>query len=82
MARDTWLYELKESRKTVYIGISNDPDRRLAEHERSGKKFTHMNITSVALTRESAEQREAEKIQKYQRQHGGAPPKHNHKKTY
>ena len=80
--RDTWLYELKNGPKIVYYGLSSDPDRREIEHDNSGKKFTHMNIKSVALTRESAERREREEIQRYQRQHGGKPPKYNINKTY
>jgi hypothetical protein len=53
--RDTWLYELRHNREIVYFGISNNPDRRLMEQTVSEKRFTHMNIRSVALTRQSAE---------------------------
>lgn len=80
--RDTWLYELKDSNEIVYYGITNNPDRRTIEQANSGKKFTHLNIISVALARESAEKRETEEIQRYQRQHGGRPPKYNIAKTY
>lgn len=80
--RNTWLYELKDGKKIVYFGISNDPDRREIQQANSGKRFTHMNIRSVALTRESAENREWDEIQKYQEQHGGRPPKYNVRKTY
>lgn len=80
--RDTWLYELKDGNEIVYYGISLDPDRRAIQHNNSGKKFTHINIKSVALTKKSAEERERKDIQRYQRQHGGRSPKYNKAKTY
>lgn len=80
--RDTWLYELKDSNRIVYLGISNDPDDRVIQHRNAGKRFTHANVKSVALTRESAERREKQEIQRYQRQHDGRSPKYNIAKTY
>ena len=80
--RDTWLYELKDGNEIVYYGITNGPDDRMGEHVRSGKDFTHMNVKTVALTRVSAERRETQEIQRYQRQHGGKPPRYNRSKTY
>lgn len=80
--RDTWLYELRYGNEIVYYGITNNPDRRAIEQANSGKKFTHLNIISVALTRESAGKQETEEIQRYQRQHGGRPPKYNIAKIY
>ena len=80
--RDTWIYELKDGHEIVYYGLSCDPDRREIEQANSGKSFTHMNVVSIALTRESAECREGEEIRRYQRQHGGRPPRYNTKKTY
>lgn len=80
--RNTYLYELKHGNEIVYYGISNGPDDRESEHIRSGKEFTHLNVKSVALTRESAEQRETQEIQRYQRQHGGKPPRYNERKTF
>jgi len=79
--RDTYLYELKNSNEIVYYGISNNPDLREVTH-RLFKDFTHKRVISYALTRESAERREWEEIQRYQKQHGGVPPKYNIKKTY
>ena len=80
--RDTWLYELKDGKEIVDYGITNKPDRRAIEQANSGKNFTHLNIISVALTRESALKRETQSIQRYQKQHGGRPPKYNIAKTY
>ena len=79
--RDTYLYELKDGNEIVYYGISNDPDLREVTHRRF-KNFTHKRVISVAITRESAERREREEIQRYQRQHGGRPPRYNIQKTY
>jgi predicted GIY-YIG superfamily endonuclease len=80
--RDTWLYELKDGNEIVYYGISGDPDVRAIQHANSGKKFTHVKVISMALTRESAERREKGEIQRYQRQHGGRAPKYNIAETY
>lgn len=80
--RNTWLYELKDGNEIVQFGITNNPDRRVIEQANSGKKFTHLNVISHALTKESAERRETQEIQGYQRQHGGRPPKYNIAKTY
>jgi predicted GIY-YIG superfamily endonuclease len=79
-ARDCWVYELKDGGKIVYYGISCNPERRVPQHR--NKRFTHGNVISVGLTRPSALRRETEQIQRYQRQHGGRPPKYNKSKTY
>lgn len=74
--RTTHVYELKDGKKKVYVGTSNDPERRAKEHERSGKNFTHMNILSGKKTPENAKKMEKELIGKY----GGSKsktPKYN-----
>lgn len=80
--RDTWLYELRDGNEIVYYGISNNPESRAIQHANSGKKFTHVNIKSVALTKRSAEKREKEEIQRYQKQHGGKSSRYNIARTY
>ncbi len=80
--RDTRVYELKDGKEVVKYGITNDPNRRAIENANAGLTFTHINIITVALTRDSAEKREKQEIQRYQRQHGGKPPKYNKQKTY
>jgi len=56
--RDTYNYELKRGRRIVYRGITKNPNRRLGEHKRSGKRFTHMRVHSCPVTRSTALQRE------------------------
>lgn len=80
--RNNWLYVLRDGHRIVYYGITKDPDGRSVEHTNSRKRFTHMAVVSAGLTRISAEDREGYKIQRYQRQHCGRPPKYNHRKIY
>lgn len=74
--RDTYRYELKQGRKVVYRGITNDPERRCSEHS-DDKNFTHMNIIGPRVTRESAEQWEKESLAAYRKTHQGNNPKYN-----
>ena len=75
--RDCYNYELKHGKKTVYKGITNDPERRLNEHDGDGKSFTHMKVSSSAVTRETAKKREEEKLKIYRNGHNGKNPKYN-----
>ena len=74
--RETVTYELKDGKKTVYIGTTNDPERREKEHKDSGKKFTKMDITSRKMTEEGAKKKETEKLERY-RKNQGRNPKYN-----
>lgn len=80
--RTTYIYELKSGPRIVQYGITDDPDERLTAHENSTKKFTHMQVVRGPMSREQAEKLEGVCIRKYQRQHGGRPPKYNKHKTY
>lgn len=75
--RDYYRYELKNSRKTVYYGISNNPERRQSEHHGDGKKFSKMNTIGPRVTKKTAEEWENKIIKTYKRNHGGNPPKYN-----
>lgn len=77
MARDTYKYELHDGHKTVYVGITNNPSRREAEHRADGKDFTRMNIIGRPSTIEGASKWEEERINTYKRHHGGERPKYN-----
>lgn len=74
--RDTVTYELKDGNKIVYIGTTNNPERRLKEHEREGKDFSKMIITSVKMTKEGAKRKEGEQLETY-RKNQGRNPKYN-----
>lgn len=74
--RDTYRYKLKEGNRILYIGITNDTARRKAEHQRD-KEFGHMFIEGPAVTRQTAEQWEAEELATYRRSHGGQNPPYN-----
>lgn len=70
--RDTVNYVLRDGNKIVYQGITNEYDRRIAEHERDGKKFTSSSC-SAKRTRDSALQHEAEDLERYRRNQGKLP---------
>jgi len=74
--RDTYLYELRDKGKCVYRGISNDVDRRVKEHERSGKRFTTIWVSNVPTRRKTALKDEKIGVDTYRRTHGKRP-RHN-----
>lgn len=55
MAKDTSKYVLKQGNKIVYVGITNNPERREAEH-RQDKNFDKMELVGRKSTRDGAEQ--------------------------
>lgn len=74
--RDTYKYELTQGNKVVYVGITNNPERREAEH-RQDKDFTTMRIVGRPSTLSGASQWETDRIQTYMRNHGGDTPLYN-----
>jgi predicted GIY-YIG superfamily endonuclease len=75
--RDTVTYELKQGNKVVYVGTTNNPDRRQQEHDKSGKNFSKMNITSRKMTEEGAMKKESSRLDTYRKNHSGSNPKYN-----
>ena len=73
---DTVTYELKRGNEVVYVGTTNDPERREQEHKESGKNFGHMNITSRKMTEDGAKKKEAGRLETY-RQNQGKNPQYN-----
>ena len=71
--RETVTYELKKGKKVVYVGTTNDPDRREQEHQNDGKSFTNMNITSRKMTDDGAKKKETERLQTYRKNQGQNP---------
>ena len=76
--QDTVNYTLRKGRKVVYKGITNNPERRAAEHRAEGKKFTSMTI-SRKVSRETAIKREKSAVITYKR-NKGKTPKYNKSK--
>lgn len=75
--RDTVTYDLIDKRKVVYKGTTNNPEKRGMEHEREGKRFTAMRITSRKMTEPGAKEKEAEALETYRRNHTSKNPKYN-----
>lgn len=76
MDKDTSKYVLKQGNKVVYVGITNDPERRETEH-RQDKNFDKMELVGRKSTRSGAQQWETDKIETYMKNHAGVTPKYN-----
>jgi len=75
--KTTYNYNLKNGRRVVYKGTTNNPERRLDEHVEEGKKFTHMQVVGRAKTPNGANKEEARQLATYRRNNGGKNPKYN-----
>lgn len=75
--RNTHRYILRDGRRIVQFGITNGALDRAAEHLRTGKRFTTMHIVGPAVTRDVALDWERDRIDGYQRTHGGQKPRYN-----
>lgn len=78
--RDTSRYILKNGNRIEYIGITNDPERRMNEHSRD-KSFTTMEIVGPKVKRATAEKWETERIETYANNHNGSAPPLNKTKN-
>lgn len=56
--RDIYLYHLKQGRRIVRTGITNDPERRKREHKSAGKRFSHIHVHPYPMSRGKALERE------------------------
>ena len=74
---DTVTYRLYDGNEIVYIGTTNDTERREKVHKKEGKQFTKLEITSRKMTEEGAKEKEAEDLAQYRKNHGGRNPKYN-----
>ena len=75
--RDTYKYELRKGKRVVYVGITDDLDRREAEHRTDGIVFTKINKIGNATTRSAAEEWESKRIATYKENHNGERPQYN-----
>ena len=74
---DTVTYELKDGYEIVYIGTTNDPERRAREHRLSGKRFTRLEVTSPWMTPRQAKEKESRDLALYRMYHNNRNPKYN-----
>ncbi len=75
--RDTQTYALYDGPKKVYIGTTNDLERRAEQHRDSGKDFTRVEPTSRRMTEEGAKAKEADQLEVYREGHDGRNPRYN-----
>lgn len=75
--RDHCNYKLKTGNKVVYIGETDDPDRREGEHRAAGKKFDRLVCDGPKVSETTAQKRQREALARYRRSHGGKNPKYN-----
>ena len=73
---DTYVYELKQGNKVVYIGTTNDPKQREQQHRKDGKEFDKLVPISRRMTKEGAKNKEAERLDTY-RENQGKNPRYN-----
>lgn len=78
--RPTWNvvgYTLRCQRNRVlYIGITNNPRAREAEHRLDGKRFDHLSVETRPMSRDYAEAWEARRLARY-RDYVGRNPHYN-----
>lgn len=79
--RDYNKYILYQGNKIVYIGITNDIERRKREHQNDGKEFSRMEKEGNLSTKEGAEAWETERLQTYMNNHNGQLPLYNKTKN-
>lgn len=75
--RDTYRYKLKDGRRIVYIGKTQDPDARERQHRAEGKRFTKLVVQGPKVIEKTALEWEEEELRKYRRSHRGRNPKYN-----
>ena len=72
--RDTYNYTLTGRHgEDLYHGITTDPERREAQHRADGKRFANLVRDAFPCSRETARQRERDRIETYERNQGRKP---------
>lgn len=74
--RDTTRYTLRNGQQIVYIGQTNDPERREHEHQQD-KNFGQMRKEGSNVSKETAIEWEQEALERYRRGHNGKSPRYN-----
>ncbi|MBN2747337.1 MAG: GIY-YIG nuclease family protein [Bacteroidales bacterium] len=79
--RNTFNYNLKKRNKVVYIGITNNLDKRAGEHKLDGKDFDIIEKIGRAKTFNGASKSESKQLAIYRENHKGNNPKYNKTKN-
>jgi len=77
--REYSKYILRNGKKIVYVGITNDPDRRMQEHSQD-KNFTTMQVVGRKTTQDGAKNWETSRLATYRKNHKGTNPRYNTKR--
>jgi len=75
--RNTYRYRLKDGNKIVYIGTTNDPERRAREHLQDRHKFKTFEVVGSKVKEDTAKKWEDEQLKIYRLSHRGKNPKYN-----
>ena len=70
--KDTYVYKLVRGAEIVYIGITNDLERREQEHWED-KQFDEMHVIKGPCTREETEKLESIQLRLYSLFHNHLP---------
>ena len=68
---------MRDGRKIVQQGITDNPDRRYIEHVNSRKRFTSIIVDPYPRTKENAKKEETRRIDTYASNHKGRKPRYN-----
>lgn len=63
--------------RVVYIGQTNNPRARKAEHQVEGKEFHELKTERRGMTEAQADKWEREWLSGYRKRHGGQNPRYN-----
>ena len=75
MARRHYVYSLRRTGRTTYIGKTTNPRRRAAQHRRDGKTGS-MTVERSFSSDRAARRSEASRLFNFRRKHG-RNPRHN-----
>ena len=62
--------------RVKYVGITNNPSRRAAEHRRSGKRG-RLQVETGGMSRGSARRWEGAKLARFRKRNKGLNPRYN-----
>ena len=63
-----------------YVGVTNKPPRRSAEHKQDGKRGS-MRVETRPMSRQAAQRWESRRLNTFRRNHGGKNPPFNHTRS-